>query len=81
MLRKMRHDVRATNEFKDEICKLYEAGMSCANLARRISVKYGFDVSGEYISKVLHERKIRVRGNGQKQYSIYDAQLGPKSTR
>jgi len=76
MLRKMRHDIRATKEFKDAICELYESGMSCAKLSRRVSLRYGFDVSGEYVSKVLHERKIRVRGNGQKQYSIYDAQLG-----
>jgi len=81
MFRKMRHDIRATKEFKDAICDLYKTGMSCVALAKRVSLRYGFDVSPEHVSKVLHDRKIRVRGNGKRQYSIYDAQLGPKHLR
>jgi hypothetical protein len=76
MKREMKYNIRKTTEFKEFIKKHYANHFSCVLIAKLVTAEFGFNVSGEYVAKVLKAQGIELRYFGGKTRSIYDTQLG-----
>ena len=76
MRREMNYKIRESKEFREAACEIYKETKSCRKTARRMTHKYGFDVSDGYITRIVKEYGLLIHRNGPRTYSIYDAELG-----
>ena len=76
MKREMKHNIRISDQFKEDMLRVYKKTKSCHRVAVFLTLKYEFSVSAEYVGRILKTQGVTLQHFGNRQYTIYDTQLG-----